>query len=92
MGGLPAKPSKASVRKVMGKVSSQASQACAIYATGTVQLQIVVGSNGAVTTARPLGSFANSNAGKCAAMMAKKAKFPAFSDPTFRFKYPIIIR
>ncbi len=88
---LPRKPSKAMVNKVMGPISKKA-KACAIYATGTVQVQVVVSKSGKVKSARALGSFAKTNAGKCAAMLAKRAKFPAFLDPTFTFKYPIRIK
>jgi hypothetical protein len=39
-----------------------------------------------------MGSFANTTAGKCVEMMARTAKFPKFSDPTFTFTYPITLR
>ena len=90
---LAKKPTKAEVKKAMGPVQVRAQKSCAKYSTGTVQVQVVVkGSNGRVKSASPKGAFAGNQAGKCVAMMARSAKFPKFSDSTFSFTYPIILK
>ena len=89
----PKKPTKADVKKAMGPVQARAQKSCAKYSTGTVQVQVVVtGKNGRVKAATPKGAFAGNQAGKCVAMMARSAKFPKFSDSTFSFTYPIILK
>lgn len=90
--GLPKTPSKGDVKKAMGPVQARAQKICAKYSTGTVQVQMVVGSNGRVKKATPKGAFAGNQAGKCVAMMARSAKFPKFKDPTYSFLYPIILK
>ena len=90
---VPKKPTKAEVKKAMGPVQVRSQKSCAKYSTGTVQVQVVVkGSNGRVKSASPKGAFAGNQAGKCVAMMARSAKFPKFSDSTFSFTYPIILK
>ncbi len=90
---LAKKPTKAEVKKAMGPVQVRAQKSCAKYSTGTVQVQVVVkGSNGRVKAANPKGAFAGNQAGKCVAMMARSAKFPKFSDSSFSFTYPIILK
>ncbi len=87
------KPTKTEVKKARGPVQVRAQKSCAKYSTGTVQVQVVVkGSNGRVKSASPKGAFAGNQAGKCVAMMARSAKFPKFSDSTFSFTYPIILK
>lgn len=90
--GIPNTPSKPDITKAMGPVQARAQQSCAKYSTGTVQVQMVVGSNGRVKSASPKGAFAGNQAGQCVAMMARSAKFPKFKDPSFSFLYPIILK
>jgi hypothetical protein len=89
---LPATPSKADVTAAMTPVQTRAQASCAKYSTGTVQVQVLVDSNGRVKNATPKGAFAGNQAGQCVAMMARSAKFPKFSDPTYSFLYPIILK
>jgi hypothetical protein len=51
-----------------------------------------VGNDGKVRTAEALGAFAGTTAGKCVEMLAKTARFPKFSDPTFSLTYPITLK
>lgn len=84
-------PSKAVVRSAMNPVVAKA-KSCSRFSTGTVQLKVTVGSNGRVQESSALGSFANTTAGKCVEMMARTAKFPKFSEPSFTFTYPVVLR
>lgn len=89
--GLPSQPDRADVQKAMGSVTTRA-QACSKYSTGTIQLKLTVGNNGKVKSAEALGAFAGTTAGKCVEMLARAAKFPKFSDPTFSVTYPITLK
>ena len=75
----------------MGPVAARA-KACSKYSTGTVQLRVTVGNNGRVKSSKAMGSFAGTTAGKCVEMLARTAKFNPFTDPSFTFTYPVILK
>jgi hypothetical protein len=84
-------PTKADVKAAMAPVAAKA-QSCSKYSTGTVQLKITVNNSGKVQQSQAIGSFANTTAGKCVEMIARTAKFPKFTDPSFTFTYPITLK
>ena len=90
-GDLPKTPSKADVKSVMGRVTARAAK-CSKYSKETVQVKLVVGSNGRVKKATAQGSAAGTTAGKCVEMLARTAKFPKFADPSFTVIYPVVLR
>lgn len=90
-GALPKTPSRAQVKTAMRPIMSRAAK-CAKYSKGTVKLKITVGSNGRVTSSSPVGGNAGATAGNCVAMIARTAKFPRFSNPSFTFNYPIKLK
>ena len=89
---LPNTLSRADVKKVMSRVAANAKQKCSKYGTGTVQLQVLVGSNGRVRESKAKGNLANTTAGKCVEMLARTAKFPQFKEPVARVAYPITLQ
>ncbi len=90
-GALPKTPSRGDVKNAMRPIASQAAK-CSKYSKGTVKLKITVGSNGRVTSSSPVGGTAGATAGNCVAMIARKAKFPKFSNPSFTFNFPVKLK
>ena len=91
-GGLPQKPSRAQVQKAMAPVVRKARNSCKNSGSGKVSVRIIVGSNGVVRDAVPLGAHAADSLGRCVATFARKtARLPAFKAPTFTFTYPFNI-
>jgi outer membrane biosynthesis protein TonB len=89
--GLPASPSRGDVKSAMRPIQAKAST-CAKYSKGTVKLKVVVGSNGRVKSSKVVGGSADGTAANCVAMIARTAKFPAFSNSTFSFNYPVTLK
>ena len=91
-GGLPQKPSRAQVQSAMAPVVNKARNSCKSSGSGKVSVRIVVGSNGVVRDAIPLGAHSADSLGRCVATFARKtARLPAFKSPTFTFTYPFNI-
>ncbi len=84
-------PDRQQVKQAMAPVARKA-QMCSKYSTGTIQLKLVVNNSGRVVSSKALGPFAGTNAGKCVEMLARTAKFPNFSEPSFTVNYPIILK
>ncbi len=62
---------------------------CAGGTTGRIELKISVsGATGRVTNAQPVGAFAGTSVGICAARAVRLARFPKFSQPNLVIKYP----
>lgn len=89
--GTPGKPSRADIKAAMKQVAGRA-KACSRFAKGTVQLKMTIAGKGHVKASRVVGSFANTQAGDCVKKVARSAKFQKFSDPSFTFIYPVILR
>lgn len=89
--GTTVKPSRADIKAAMKQVASRA-KACSRFAKGTVQLKMTIAGRGHVKASRVVGSFANTQAGDCVKKAARAAKFPKFSDPSFTFVYPVILK
>jgi hypothetical protein len=91
-GGLPDKPSRAQVQKAMASVVNKARNNCRNSGSGKVSVRIIVGSNGVVRDAVPLGPHAADSLGRCVATFARKtARLPQFRSATFTFTYPFNI-
>jgi len=91
-GGLPDKPSRAQVQKAMASVVNKARSNCRNSGSGKVSVRIIVGSNGVVRDAVPLGPHAADSLGRCVATFARKtARLPQFRSATFTFTYPFNI-
>jgi hypothetical protein len=91
-GGLPDKPSRAQVQKAMASVVKKARSSCRKSGSGKVSVRIIVGSNGVVRDAVPLGPHAADSLGRCVATFARKtARLPRFRSATFTFTYPFNI-
>jgi hypothetical protein len=91
-GGLPDKPSRAQVQKAMASVVKKARSNCRKSGSGKVSVRIIVGSNGVVRDAVPLGPHAADSLGRCVATFARKtARLPRFRSATFTFTYPFNI-
>jgi hypothetical protein len=93
-GALPAKLSRAQINAVMAKVRAKARATCGKFSPGsTVQVRMIVGSNGRVRDAMPLGAFAANPTGRCVAKVARTAAvFPQFTNPKLTFSYPISLK
>ncbi len=84
---LPAQPS----REVVGRLLSGARpemEACAAGRHGVATITIRVGSSGRVKSAIVDGAFQGSSEGSCMARVARKLRFPQFSEETFQVEYP----
>ncbi len=90
-GEIPKSPSRDDVKAAMQTVQAK-SEKCSKYSKGTVQLKIIVSSDGRVTSSSPMGGTADNNAANCVAMIARTARFPRFKDPTFSINYPITLK
>ncbi|MBN2529818.1 MAG: hypothetical protein JXR76_25735 [Deltaproteobacteria bacterium] len=91
-GGLPQKPSRGQVQSAMGSVARKAKGVCGKSGSGKVSVRIIVGSNGVVRDAIPLGAHSADTLGRCVATFARRtARLPAFKAPTFTFTYPFNI-
>lgn len=91
-GGLPQKPSRGQVQKAMGSVARKAKGVCSKSGSGKVSVRIIVGSNGVVRDAIPLGAHSADSLGRCVATFARRtARLPAFKASTFTFTYPFNI-
>jgi outer membrane biosynthesis protein TonB len=88
---LPDTPSRKDVKSSMRPIQAKASK-CKKYSKGTVNLKVVVGSNGRVKSSTVVGGTAKGNAANCVAMIARTARFPAFKNATFSFNYPVTIK
>ncbi len=88
---LPKTPSRGDVKSAMQPVQARASK-CAKYSKGTVQLKIVVGSDGRVKSSTPVGGSADQTAANCVSMIARTARFPRFKDPSFSINYPMTLK
>jgi hypothetical protein len=61
--------------------------ACAPGKRGTAQVDLIVAGTGIPTRAVIGGDFAGTPEGSCMARAVRGAKFPTFSQPTFRVIY-----
>jgi hypothetical protein len=84
----PATLSRAEVSAGLGRVGKRVQQKCGKDRDGVVTVQIVIGRNGRVARARPVGAQAGTGTGKCVARAARKARFPRFSGQPITVKYP----
>ncbi len=82
---LPRTPSRDQVLRALRGVQPAVS-ACAQGQRGVAMADIVVGNSGRVKSVRV--SQVTGPVASCIARAVRKAKFPAFSDPTFSVKFP----
>lgn len=78
------------VQAGMGKVAG-AVKSCGNNIGGNVTVAVTIKGNGKVQSATVLGSHAGTAVGSCTARYVRRAKFPAFADPSLRVKYPFSI-
>jgi hypothetical protein len=45
-----------------------------------------------VQSSSPVGGSADQTAANCVSMIARTARFPKFTDPTFSINYPITLK
>lgn len=87
-GAMPAAPSRQDVLRALQAITPQV-RACGRTRHGTAMTTIVVaGSTGRVETATVTGPFAGSPEAACITRAVRGARFPRFSNPTFRIQYP----
>jgi len=88
--GIPDKLSREQINEGMRSISDKV-RSCSRYGTGTVNVEVTIGNNGKVSSAKPLDAFANTPAGNCVAMMVRTARFPVFKRPTIVLTYPFVL-
>lgn len=86
-GEVPAQPSREAVVAVMDAIRPELEK-CTGGRRGIAEVSLTVRPEGRVSYAVVDGSFAGSPEGTCMAQALRQAKFPAFSDPMLRVKYP----
>ncbi|HBQ18393.1 MAG TPA: hypothetical protein DEF51_47120, partial [Myxococcales bacterium] len=89
---LPASPSRTDVARTLGPLMSRIRQ-CAGDQVGMAVATILVRSDGSVASVNVGGSpFGGSPQGACMEGVLGGARFPPFSQTTFRVSYPFNIR
>jgi uncharacterized protein YoxC len=87
-GGVPTVPSRDQVKTAMNSVTPSIKK-CSDGNGGRIELQISVsGATGRIIDAQPIGSYAGTTVGICAARAVRVAKFPKFSQSNLVIKYP----
>jgi hypothetical protein len=87
---LPKSLTRPQVRAGMSKVAAVV-KSCGGGQGGSLVLHVTIRGDGTVGAAKALGSHAATPVGSCAARYVRRAKFPRFSDPLLRVKYPFAI-
>jgi hypothetical protein len=89
---IPATPSRDEVTQAM-TVLLPAIRGCAMGQSGLATAGIVVHSDGRVASVDVAGApFAGSASGRCMEGVIRRARFPRFSQPSFRIKFPLAIQ
>jgi translation initiation factor IF-2 len=89
---IPPTPSRAEVTQAM-TVLLPAIRGCAMGQSGLATAGIVVHSDGRVASVEIAGApFAGSASGRCMEGVIRRARFPRFSQPSFRIKFPLAIQ
>jgi hypothetical protein len=89
---IPVAPTRADVTEAMS-VLLPAIRGCAHGLSGLATANVVVLNDGKVASVKISGSpFAGSPAGQCIEGVIQKARFPRFSQSSFRVQYPLSIR
>jgi hypothetical protein len=89
---IPATPSREEVTQAM-TVLLPAIRGCAMGQSGLATAGIVVHSDGRVASVEIAGApFAGSASGRCMEGVIRRARFPRFTQPSFRIKFPLAIQ
>jgi len=89
---IPSTPSREQVTQAM-TVLLPAIRGCAMGQSGLATAGIVVHSDGRVASVDVAGApFAGSASGRCMEGVIRRARFPHFSQPSFRIKFPLAIQ
>jgi len=88
----PPTPSRADVTQAVA-VLLPAIRGCAMGQSGLATAGIVVNSDGRVASVDVAGApFAGTASGRCMEGVLRRARFPRFTQPSFRIKYPLAIQ
>ena len=89
---IPATPNRDQVTQAM-TVLLPAIRGCAMGQSGLATAGIVVHSDGRVASVDVAGApFAGSASGRCMEGVIRRARFPRFTQPSFRIKFPLAIQ
>ena len=88
----PPTPSRADVTQAVA-VLLPAIRGCAMGQSGLATAGIVVNGDGRVASVDVAGApFAGTASGRCMEGVLRRARFPRFTQPSFRIKYPLAIQ